>query len=394
MSQFNSIFSPLSNKLARLAGINLLAVVALFASIQQVGADVSCVPNLTIALDGGCVVIVPLSSVIVGTAPSGHYLLINDASPSDSNKITTISPVTGFTYGVFNSANQLVCQGTIVANDFSSPVMAPANRTEWEAIDTIVMWSDDINNVLNVAKTWQRDLNTNGLPTNWEVWGSSYPNTHNNQTSADYAASLWDWNRYYTGRPYFVDSCELRNGAQPATYRVLTLNKDNVGPTSRPTANATRRASLSTDSTALIQIGFRVQVKVTDDIEYNQCNPGYYAKLTRKFQFIDQRGNDTTTNQIIYFRRPEFSRGTSGSAYVRADVSITGINIDAGPSTLGQFGPFGKSIRRPRVSPTVEADYGLDQMADSDGDGLYNLGMDTIAYNLSNQVDGICKVAP
>jgi hypothetical protein len=38
MSQFNSIFSPLTNKLARLAGITLLAVAALFASTQNVVA--------------------------------------------------------------------------------------------------------------------------------------------------------------------------------------------------------------------------------------------------------------------------------------------------------------------------------------------------------------------
>jgi len=165
MSQFNSIFSPLTNKLARLAGISLLAVAALFASTQQMSAQ-SCVQNLTIALNGQCEVKVNLTSVMVGTPPSGAYLMINDESPADSNTIRSISPATGFTYGVFSSTGQLLCQGTIITNDFTEPVMAANNKAEWAAIDTVVMWSDDINNVLNVTKTWNRDLQTTGLPTN------------------------------------------------------------------------------------------------------------------------------------------------------------------------------------------------------------------------------------
>jgi hypothetical protein len=49
MSQFNSIFSPLTNKLARLAGITLLAVAALFASTQNLSAQANtCVTSLEV----------------------------------------------------------------------------------------------------------------------------------------------------------------------------------------------------------------------------------------------------------------------------------------------------------------------------------------------------------
>jgi len=61
---------------------------------------------------------------------------------------------------------------------------------------------------------------------------------------------------------------------------------------------------------------------------------------------------------------------------------------------LGQFGPFGNSVRRPYTSKSVVDSYGRDVMADSDQNGLYNVFMDTIAYNLSNQKDGVCAVAP
>ena len=77
MSQFNSIFSPLTNKLARLAGITLLAVAALFASTQQMSAQ-ACVQNLVIGLDDNCEVNVPVSMVLLGGNPTDYYVKIND----------------------------------------------------------------------------------------------------------------------------------------------------------------------------------------------------------------------------------------------------------------------------------------------------------------------------
>ena len=97
MSQFNSIFSPLSNKLARLAGITLLAVAALFASTQQMSAQ-ACVQNLVIGLDGNCEVDVPVSTVLLGGNPALYYLKINDNNPNDDNattgagKVNALSP--------------------------------------------------------------------------------------------------------------------------------------------------------------------------------------------------------------------------------------------------------------------------------------------------------------
>ena len=83
MSQFNSIFSPLTNKLARLAGITLLAVAALFASTQQMSAQ-TCVQNLTVNLGSKCSVTLTPSMVLVGATVGTEVLKINDSSPHDA----------------------------------------------------------------------------------------------------------------------------------------------------------------------------------------------------------------------------------------------------------------------------------------------------------------------
>ncbi|MEY4030091.1 MAG: hypothetical protein RJA90_1290, partial [Bacteroidota bacterium] len=84
MSQFNSIFSPLSNKLARLAGITLLAVAALFASTQQMSAQISCVQNVTVSLSSVCNDQVTVSMVALGvTNTANYYVRINDDTPTD-----------------------------------------------------------------------------------------------------------------------------------------------------------------------------------------------------------------------------------------------------------------------------------------------------------------------
>jgi len=232
MSQFNSIFSPLSNKLARLAGITLLAVAALFASTQQVAAQgASCVTSLEVRLSNSSCNqpgILP-SMLIVGTVPSGAYVKINDLNPANNGTPTNpaaqvdgVSPVGGWAYGVYvlgtgaNPPEVLICTGVIYAVDFTPPNTV-------KPLDHDTLTCDDIFSVLNTPDTW--GTTTSG--------------------------------RYYTGRPTFTDNCTP------------------------------------------------VQLKVTDRIDYTDCaTDRVMAIITRRFQTIDQYGNDTTVTQYIKFRRP------------------------------------------------------------------------------------------
>jgi large repetitive protein len=335
MSQFNSIFSPLSNKLARLAGITLLAVAALFAGTQQMSAQ-TCVQNLSVSLDGDCSVQITPNMVVLGST-NNLIVKINDNTPSDNDLVNTVSPVTGWTYGVFNAVTgNLVCQGTIVVRDDKNPTFSPAQRTAFAAIDTVITWADNVDEIVNVKDSWNK---------------SSY--------------------KYFTFKPEMTDSC-----------------------------------------------GGKVQLKVTDYYENGQCataaNPlaSFHHVLRRSFQFIDERGNDTTLNQIIYFQRPApyqvyrdsfINSGYTTSSRFRSlptpgTDSVGNTFKNAGPGNLAMFGPFGNGPRKAHSSygekdnedlvnsakKIVEFSYaetlGKDQML-----GDYNTtwsGDNVIAYNI------------
>jgi large repetitive protein len=374
MSQFNSIFSPLTNKLARLAGITLLAVAALFASTQQMSAQISCVQNVTVSLSSVCNDQVTVSMVSLGV-PSGsvgnYYVRINDDTPTD-DRVNSVSPVTGWTYGLFKvSDNTLVCQGTIIVRDDQAPTFSVAQKAAWEAIDTIVTWADNVDEILNVPATWHGAAYASSQPTFAGV------------------------NKYYTGRPYMTDSCELFRGGVVAATGTWIIDYDDNGKSAATTPP-------SPDS-FLVHRSTNLQVKVTDYYQNGQCTTagdGYHHVLRRSFQFIDQRGNDTTLNQIIYFQRPA-PRGTSAS---RFDGNATpGANpqvpLDRGPGNLGQFGPFGSGPRKVHSSYgegdnkdlnkaniaafSYATTLGADQMTTPYGMGGATL-RDTIAYNISN----------
>ncbi|MFN6078989.1 MAG: hypothetical protein ACK48I_07240, partial [Bacteroidota bacterium] len=125
MSQFNSIFSPLTNKLARLAGITLLAVAALFASTQQVAAQgpagaTTCVTSLEVRVGLNCQATVTSSMVLLGTS-TAYSVQINDLNPTNGGDVDGISPASGWVYGVYNGTT-LICTGVIYAVDYTAPV--------------------------------------------------------------------------------------------------------------------------------------------------------------------------------------------------------------------------------------------------------------------------------
>jgi hypothetical protein len=325
MSQFNSIFSPLTNKLARLAGITLLAVAALFVGTQQMSAQ-TCVQNLTVNLGGQCTVTLTPAMVMVGTAPAGAVLKVNDNSPTDAT-VDAISPVTGWTYGVFDAAGALICSGTIVTTDNVGPTFSVAQKAAWELIDTVVTWADNLDEVQNVSASF---------------WG--------NATGYQTKPSFGTGSRWYVGRPYMTDSCEYA-GLAPGTLTRDSFwlidadgNGRTVTGTAVPGVGYPSADSVGTNG-ALFHTSRNLQVKVTDYLETPQCDSlGFTNKLRRSWQFIDQRGNSTTLNQIIYFKRPDL-RGSLANPFARTNASPSP-TLDRGPGNLGQFGPFGTNPRR------------------------------------------------
>jgi hypothetical protein len=235
MSQFNSIFSPLTNKLARLAGITLLAVAALFASTQQMsaqgpGGSTTCVTSLEVRLGHGCSSTVTSSMVLLGTT-TAYDVRINDLNPTNGGIVDGISPASGWVYGVY-SGSTLLCSGVIYAVDYTAPEITSTTNggvTGTTATDTLLC--KDISKVLNQPNSWTSSTSNN----------------------------------YFTGR------ITNRGGTVPLT-----------------------------DS-----CGGLVQTKVTDRIDYTDCaTNNVFATITRTFQAIDQRGNDTTVTQLINFVRP------------------------------------------------------------------------------------------
>lgn len=340
MSQFNSIFSPLTNKLARLAGITLLAVAALFASTQQMSAQ-TCVQNLTVNLGASCSVEITVGMLGVGFpggSSAGYTLKINDNSPTDQF-VNQISPVSGWTYGLFNPAGALVCSGTIVTVDSKGPVFSPAQKDAWQMIDTIVTWADNLDEIQNA--------------TGYALWGSNtnVPAAASNKPTFAINNAVRNSKTWYTGRPYMTDSCEYA-GLAPLnltsdTIWLIDLDGNGKSGLTAGGFGSTDSVGGATQNKGLFHLSRNLQIKVTDYLESPQCGNtnGYSHMIRRSWQFIDQRGNDTTLNQIIYFQRPEL-RGANQDPFASTSTPPFLNALDRGPGNLGQFGPFGTNNRR------------------------------------------------
>jgi hypothetical protein len=145
-----------------------------------------------------------------------YFLVVNDSNPSNGAVIDGISPVDGWTYGVFlnldNGMTELVCQGRVIVTDDLGPIFTPVQKTAWETIDTIVTWADNLDEILNVPSSWFGNVSGYHLPPTFD--GA---------------------NKYYTGRPYLTDSCEF--GSFPVNTGTLAQNtwiidKDSSGTSS------------------------------------------------------------------------------------------------------------------------------------------------------------------
>jgi hypothetical protein len=345
----------------------------------------SCVQNLVVNLNGSCEATVTPAMVIVGSS-ANLRLKINDNNPTDDDavtgngKVNAVSPATGWSYGVFNTTNgQLVCQGTIIVADKFRPVFTDSTAKHWKLIDTIVTWADNLDDIYNVAATY------GSIPT-------------------DKA------NRFYTGRPWLVDSCELNVYGVDTSFNVAGGAKIQwMGIRLNARRNNPDTTGGLVDSIGRWPITIaNMQLKVTDYLESPQCDSVAFAyKLRRSFQFIDRRGNDTTLNQIIYFQRPA-NRGsellvTSRSASTTRDGVVNSDTINRGPGNLGQFGPFGASIKRRNITYNGSTPTYVDRMTilGSVGTGAtytkarYNgptvNGVDTFQFNIQGTS---CVVPP
>jgi hypothetical protein len=111
----------------------------------------TCVDKIRVSLNGKCQDTLQLIEAVLPSdcleAPD-YFLVVNDANPSNGAVIDGISPVDGWTYGVFlnldNGMTELVCQGRVIVTDDLGPIFTPVQKTAWETIDTIVTWADNL----------------------------------------------------------------------------------------------------------------------------------------------------------------------------------------------------------------------------------------------------------
>ncbi|MFN5787420.1 MAG: hypothetical protein ACK469_01550, partial [Bacteroidota bacterium] len=71
---------------------------------------------------------------------------INDLNPTNGNVVDGVSPEGGWTFGLF-IGDRMVCQGKIVAKDYTAPAVIAPSEVE--------LWCDDITNVLNREASWK-----------------------------------------------------------------------------------------------------------------------------------------------------------------------------------------------------------------------------------------------
>jgi len=221
---------------------------------------------------------------------SGRKIIVSDNKPSNFD---TIDCAGTWTYGIFDANNQLICWGTVNAEDKSGPLLHllvkgrnedRGNRT-WSK-DTVLF--NELPNGVDYDTSFG-NINAGAPIPAWEdsMMCTTVLDVYNNPkswTDASYA--------YYTGAPTFLDACHNH--------------------------------ALCDCQTTL---------KATDVLTYYTCNDitnGLWAKVVRTFTATDCRGNVSTVVQEIYFRRPMlvdagFSGNTNSSGQASQYASAAGI---------------------------------------------------------------------
>ena len=218
-------------------------------------------------------------------------IIVSDNNP---HNLDTIDCNGTWSYGIFNaSSNELICWGTVNAEDKSGPLLhlLVKGRNEDRGDRT---WSKDtvlfseLPNGVDYDTSFGQ-INAGAPIPAWEdsMMCTTVLDVYNNPkswTDASYA--------YYTGAPTFLDACHNH--------------------------------ALCDCQTTL---------KATDVLTYYTCNDiqnGLWAKVVRTFTATDCRGNVSTVVQEIYFRRPMlvdagFSGNTNSSGQASQYASAAGI---------------------------------------------------------------------
>ena len=206
------------------------------------------VQNPRVSLNGNCQKTVTPLDLLMGFKLTyqecfNFEVKINDSDPTNGGVIDGVSPVGGWSYGVFKNG-QLIAQGQLTVDDSSGPVFSPNQKTAWETIDTIVTWSDNVDEILNVPSSWFGNTSGYHLPPTFD--GA---------------------NKYYTGRPYMTDSCEL--GSYPINTGTFAQNTWIIDKDSSGTS--------SNRDSFLVHRSWNLQYKVTDYLEIHNVIPQVFS---------------------------------------------------------------------------------------------------------------------
>jgi len=138
---------------------------------------------------------------------------------------------------------------------------------------------------------------------------------------------------------FAVDYTAPKVTAHPADHVQLTCDDiSNVLNQTSTWSTVSTGAYFTGNPTFSDNCGGSVQIKVTDRIDYTDCaaTGDPMAIITRRFQAIDQRGNDTTITQYIKFNRPDkASLAVHGAGSFAAKQTINGQAVYSTNNTVG-----------------------------------------------------------
>jgi hypothetical protein len=277
---------------------------------------VSCPSSINLTLDPeSCTKTLTFDALQMnGCADATHKIIVQDNNPLNGAVIDC--PGT-WTYGIFTKAdNQLICWGTVNAEDKSGPLLVGfyqgatlngaggacrsyvAYTGAWHSAPWTTPPTSTVGNASQRFGVIDGDGATAGQQP-VSQWTSELMCTDVNRVLN--TAASWDGRTanyaYYTGRPDFADGCNKASGGP-----------DFGSPT---VGNLTNGSCACTDT-----------LKANDQIVYYPCSAtganndildGFWATITRTFTSTDCRGNVSTVSQTINFRRPAIADFAGGA---------------------------------------------------------------------------------
>jgi hypothetical protein len=129
----------------------LLLLAALFMaqpSLAQTSGDCGCQDQVNVTLGEDCTFALTLAQVGAGDCEGlGYRVVVNDRNPSDN-----IVDCAGlYTYGIFDSEDELICWGEVLAEDKTAPIVDDYDQKE-EDIECVYI-DDLVNNENSIDDT-------------------------------------------------------------------------------------------------------------------------------------------------------------------------------------------------------------------------------------------------